>query len=168
MRMYTAFLGLGSNVGERQKFLNKAAAEIKKLPDTKIVWASSVYETDPVGKTVQPKFLNAALEIETTLLPVDLLPELKAIETLVGRTASETWGPREIDIDILLYDGLVHHDDTVKVPHPELDKRKFVLVPFREIAPDVVHPVYGLTVTEMAEACRDTSRVTKTSHRIIL
>ncbi len=166
--MYWAFLGLGSNVGERQKFLNKAAAEIKKLPDTKIIWASSVYETDPVGKTDQPKFLNAALEIETGLLPVELMPLLKSIETLVGRTASERWGPREIDIDIVLYDGLVHHDDTVKVPHPEMDKRKFVLVPLREIAPDVVHPVHGLTMTEMADACRDTSRVTKTSHRIIL
>lgn len=168
MKTYTAFLGLGSNVGERQKFLNKTAAEIKKLPGTKIIWASSVYETDPVGKKDQPKFLNAALEIETGLLPVELLPQLKSIETLVGRTASEQWGPREIDIDILLYDGLVHHDDEVKVPHPQMDKRKFVLVPLREIAPDVVHPVHGLTVTEMADACRDTSRVTKTSYRIIL
>ncbi len=168
MRMYTVFLGLGSNVGERQKFLNNAASEIKKLSGTKIIWASSVYETDPVGKTDQAKFLNAALEIETDRLPVELIQQLKSIEALVGRTASEKWGPREIDIDILLYDGLVHHDDTVKVPHPEMDKRKFVLVPLREIAPDVVHPVHGLTMTEMADACRDSSRVTKTSHRIIL
>ncbi|MEO8167120.1 MAG: 2-amino-4-hydroxy-6-hydroxymethyldihydropteridine diphosphokinase [bacterium] len=168
MRMYTVFLGLGSNVGERQKFLSNAVGEIKKLPDTRIVWVSSLYETDPVGKEDQPKFLNAALELETAFLPPELLPELKAIERLVGRTDSQKWGPREIDIDILLYDGLVHHDENVKVPHAEMDFRKFVLVPLREIAPDIVHPIHGLTITELADACRDTSRVTKTSHRIIL
>ncbi|HTY58315.1 MAG TPA: 2-amino-4-hydroxy-6-hydroxymethyldihydropteridine diphosphokinase [Bacteroidota bacterium] len=163
---YRVFLGLGSNLGARQDFLNRAAGEIARLPGGKLVWCSSVYETDPYGNTAQGKFLNAVAEIETPLDPPGLLSEIKRIERLLGRTASERWGPREIDIDIVLYDGLVHSGDDLEVPHPELAKRKFVLVPLREIAPDLVHPVSGLTVTEMADACRDGSRVVKTSYHI--
>ncbi|MEK7249265.1 MAG: 2-amino-4-hydroxy-6-hydroxymethyldihydropteridine diphosphokinase [Bacteroidota bacterium] len=167
MKTYNAFLGLGSNVGERQKFLNQAVAELKKLSNTKIVWASSIYETEPYGKTDQAKFLNAALEIETMLTPPELVKEVKAIEERLGRTPTEKWGPREIDIDILLYDGLVHDDETINVPHPELENRRFVLVPLREIAPDIVHPVSGMTISELAGACKDTGRVVRTSHRIL-
>ncbi len=168
MKMYNVFLGLGSNVGDRHKFLNAAVAGIKSLPATKVVWASPVYEAEPYGKTDQAKFLNAAIEIETELLPPDLLRELKKIETKAGRTTTERWGPREIDIDILLYDGFVHQDETVIVPHPELEKRKFVLVPLREIAADVVHPVNGMTISELTAACRDSGKVVQTSFRILL
>lgn len=168
MKTYRVFLGLGANMGERAASLNAAAAAVKGLPGTTIVWFSSVYETDPYGKTDQPKFLNAVGEIETTLGPPDLLDQVKAIERAMGRTANERWGPREIDIDILLYDGLVYADEKVTVPHADLEHRRFVLVPFREIAPDVVHPVSGMTVEEMAAACRETGRVAKTSHHIRL
>ncbi len=167
MKTYNAFLGLGSNVGERQKFLNQAVLELKKLANTKIVCASAIYETEPYGKTDQAKFLNAALEIETILTPPELVKEVKAIEERLGRTPTEKWGPREIDIDILLYDGLVHDDETIKVPHPELENRRFVLVPLREIAPDIVHPVSGMTISELAGACKDAGRVVRTSHRIL-
>ena len=163
---YRVFLGLGSNLGARQDFLNRAAGEIARLPGGRLIWCSSVYETDPYGNTAQGKFLNAVAEIETPLDPPALLAEIKRIERLLGRTASERWGPREIDIDIVLYDGLVHSGDGLEVPHPELEKRRFVLVPLREIAPDLVHPVSGLTVSEMADACRDGSRVVKTSYHI--
>jgi len=95
-----------------------------------------------------------------------ILDQVKAIERAMGRTANERWGPREIDIDILLYDGLVHSGDGLEVPHPGLERRKFVLVPLREIAPDLIHPVNGLTVSEMAAACRDDSRVVKTTYHI--
>ncbi len=166
MKTYRVFLGLGSNVGDRQKFLNLAVTEIKRIPATKLVWASSVYETSPYGNQDQPPFLNAAAELETELLPADLLSKLKEIETGLGRVSHERWGPREIDLDILLYDGLVVSDSFVTVPHPELEKRRFVLVPLREIAPDVVHPVSGQTATELAEACRDVGRVVKTQFRI--
>ena len=168
MSLYRVFLGLGSNVGERQKFLNRAAQELKKLRDTKLVWVSSVYETDPVGKTDQAKFLNAALEVETALPPKELHSELKSIEQRMGRTKGERWGPREIDLDILLYDGLVFSDNELRVPHPEMEGRKFVLVPLNEIAPDVVHPINGMTVEEMAKACRDRGRVVQSYQKIIL
>lgn len=168
MKTYRAFLGLGSNVGEREKFLNKAVSELKGLRDTKIVWPSSVYETDPVGKTDQPKFLNAVVEIETTLEPKRLYAEVKAVEHRIGRTKTERWGPREIDIDVLLYDGVVFKDEEVTVPHPEMERRRFVLVPLKEIAPDLVHPVNGMTMEELAEACKDGGRVVQSYHKIKL
>ena len=166
MKTHRVFLGIGSNVGDRGKFLNRAAAELKGVRDTKVVWNSSVYETDAYGRTDQPKFLNAIVEVETSLTPPELLDEIKAVESRTGRTLMEHWGPREIDVDILLYEGLVYSDDRVTVPHPELEKRKFVLVPFREIAPDIVHPVTGLTVEELAASCQDTGRVVMSTYRI--
>jgi len=168
MKSHSVFLGLGSNKGEREKFLTRAVAELRKVKDTRIVSASSVYETDPVGKTDQPRFLNAALEIETALGPGELFPEVKAVEQRIGRTSTERWGPREIDIDILVYDGLVFHDEQVTVPHPEMEKRKFVLVPLKEIAPDLVHPVSGMTMEELLAACRDQGRVVQSYHRLIV
>ena len=168
MKTYSAFLGLGSNVGERQKFLTGAIEELKALQNVKVVWASSVYETDPFGNIDQPKFLNAAIEIETQLIPAELLKELKRIEQHVGRVSAERWGPREIDIDILVYDGLVVDEEPLKVPHVELAERKFVLVPLKEIAPDLVHPVSGMTISELANTCNDRSRVVKTSHHLLL
>ena len=166
MKTYSVFIGLGSNLGDRYGQLVGASGEVKVLADVKYVWASSVYETDAYGKKDQPKFLNAVLEVETAVLPPDLLKELKGIETKLGRSAGERWGPREIDLDILLYDGYVYRDDTVEVPHPDLENRKFALVPLREIAPDLVHPVSGLTVEELLKACGDTGRVQMTSYRI--
>jgi 2-amino-4-hydroxy-6-hydroxymethyldihydropteridine diphosphokinase len=168
MKTYRVFVGLGSNLGERQLFLNRAVSDLQKVAGVRLVWTSSVYETDPWGKTDQPRFLNAVAEIETTLSPRELFDELKGIESQLGRTPAEKWEPRIIDLDILIYDGLVSRDPHVSVPHPELESRKFVLVPLREIAPDLIHPVNGLTVTEMAAACRDSGRVVKTSHRIPL
>ena len=163
--MYRVFLGLGSNVGNREEYLNRAAVAISRLPETRVVWFSSVYETEPYGNAEQSKFLNAAAEIETALYPPQLLAALKQIETETGRKSSEHWGPREIDIDILLYDALVFSDASVTVPHADLEHRRFVLVPLREIAPDLVHPVTGLTVEEMAAACTG-GRVVNTSFHI--
>ena len=160
------FIGLGSNIGDRARFLNLAAGELARVAGTSVVWFSSVYETEPFGITDQPRFLNAAGEIETTLTPSELLRELKAIEVRVGRTQGDHWGPREIDLDILLYEGVVYRDDAVTVPHPGLEERRFVLVPLREIAPDVVHPVSGMTITELASACPPGGRVVKTSYHL--
>ncbi len=164
--MYRIFVGVGSNVGEREKFLDKAMAALKQLPGTKMVWTSSVYESDPWGKQNQGKFLNAVAELESDFTPGNLLKEVKSIEESIGKRSSERWGPREIDIDILLYDGLVEQTAEICIPHKELENRKFVLIPFKEIAPDVVHPVNGMTIDELAGACKDTSRVVKSSHHI--
>lgn len=168
MKTYAAFVGLGSNIGDRLRFLNNAALALANVRGTRLVWCSSVYESDPYGKTDQPKFLNAAAELETELPPGELLPELKSIEMRVGRTPGERWGPREIDLDILLYDGLVIADEHLKVPHPDLENRRFALLSLREIAPDLVHPVSGMTISELAAACPDRSRVMPTSYRIKL
>lgn len=166
MTEYTAFLGLGSNLGERFHHLKDAAVALRSIPGTSVVWFSSVYETDAWGMKDQPRFLNAACEINTTLDPPALLTALKEIEIRLGRTSHEHWGPREIDLDILLYDGLVFEDADVCVPHRELSNRRFALVPLRDIAPDLIHPVTGLTVVEMAAACADQGRVVKSNHHI--
>ena len=166
MKTWRAFIGLGSNLGERVQYLNRAAAELGRLALTRVVWFSSVYETDPYGKADQPKFLNAVGELETSLDPSAMLGELKRIEQELGRTETGRWGPREIDLDILLYDGLAEEKEGLVVPHPDLEHRRFVLVPLREIAPGLVHPVNGMTVEEMAAACRDSGRVVKTSDHI--
>jgi len=166
MRTYRVLLGLGSNLGDREVFLNRAVAEIKKIADTAVICSSSVYETDPYGKPDQNRFLNAALEISTPLEPFALYTELKAIEHRLGRSSTEHWGPREIDIDILIYDGIVFENTELKVPHRDLGNRKFVLVPLREIAQDLVHPVNGKTVEELLSACSDHTRVVKSVHHI--
>ena len=168
MKNYRVFLGLGSNLGDRHAYLARAAKAIQGLPDVRAVWVSGVYECDPWGKAEQPKFLNAAMEVETPLTPADLLKRLKRIEVGAGRISTEHWGPRELDIDILLYDGVVAEEPEVRVPHQELENRRFVLVPLREIAPDVVHPVSGMTMEELAKACGDQGKVVKTSYHIIL
>lgn len=162
------FLGIGSNVGDRARFLRTAVERLRTLEGVNVIAASSVYETDPVGRTDQPQFLNAVVEIETTLPPTALMQTVKKIEAAMGRTLNERWGPREIDIDILLYDGLVYSDEELRVPHSELERRKFVLVPLREIAPDLVHPANGMTVTELAQVCVDSGRVTTTSFTLFI
>jgi 2-amino-4-hydroxy-6-hydroxymethyldihydropteridine diphosphokinase len=168
MKSYSVFLGLGSNLGERQKYLNDAAKALAGVSATKVIWTSGIYETAPYGKADQANFLNAAVEIETELNPSQLFDEVKRIEKSLGRTSTERWGPREIDIDILVYDGLVFEDERIKVPHPELENRRFVLVPLREIAPDLVHPINGMKISELASSCKDDGRVVKTSYHMVL
>jgi 2-amino-4-hydroxy-6-hydroxymethyldihydropteridine diphosphokinase len=141
VKRYRVFIGMGSNLGDRSAYLNRAAARLRKLEDLSVVWFSPVYETEPVGNVDQPDFLNAVGEVDTSLSPPDLLARLKAIEQELGRTPGDRWGPREIDLDILLYDGLVYNEGGIEVPHPLLEERRFALVPFRDIAPDVVHPI---------------------------
>lgn len=166
MKTYSVYIGLGSNLGDRHAYIARAVDELKRIRDSKLVSISSVYESDPFGKTDQPKFFNAAAEIETALLPAELLAELQSIEMKVGRTSTERWGPREIDLDILAYDGVVFEDEHVTVPHPGIAERKFVLVPLKEIAPDLVHPVSGMTVEELAAHCPDHGRVVKTTYHL--
>lgn len=139
-----AFLGLGSNVGDRSQMLAEAL-ELLAGPDLCIVRRSHVYETPPWGKTGQPLFLNQVVEVETTLPPGALLTRCRFVEQTLGRVRAERWGPRTVDVDILLYGGLVLRTPDLVVPHAEMRRRAFVLVPLAEIAPGLRLPT-GETV----------------------
>lgn len=148
MRRHRVYLGLGSNLGDREFNLLQAIEQLRLLGD--VVKVSRPYETDPVGYVDQPEFLNAALLLETDLDPWTLLGRLKAVEADLGRVETVRFGPRTIDLDILIFDDLVLSDPELTIPHPRLTERAFVLVPLAEIAPDLVVPGVGLTVRELA------------------
>jgi 2-amino-4-hydroxy-6-hydroxymethyldihydropteridine diphosphokinase len=133
----TAYVGLGSNVGDRLENIRDALRLLDER--TEVVGMSTVYETEPVGPP-QPDFLNAVCRIETGLSPHELLDVLKSIEVEIGRSPGERWGPREIDLDLLLYGDEETVADDLMVPHPRLTERAFVLVPLLEIAPEVSLP----------------------------
>jgi 2-amino-4-hydroxy-6-hydroxymethyldihydropteridine diphosphokinase len=157
----TAYVGLGSNVGDRLAHLRRA---VELLRGTVVVAnVSSVYDTEPVGPS-QDRFLNAVVEVTTDLGPRELLVELKRIEGVLGREPRERWGPREVDLDLLLYgDERVEEGDLV-VPHPLMHERAFVLVPLAEIAPDVEIPGHASAGDLAARA--DRSGVHRTSERL--
>ncbi len=138
--MKVCYLGLGSNLGNRLSYLEKAIEMIKKLPLTQVKKISSIYETEPVGFKPQDYFLNCVVEISTDLSPHELLKKLQEIERLLGRNREKEirWGPRTIDIDILFYGDLKIDTQDLKIPHPQVFKREFVLKPLREIAPHKV------------------------------
>jgi 2-amino-4-hydroxy-6-hydroxymethyldihydropteridine diphosphokinase len=141
-----AFVGLGSNLGERETQIRMALDDIARLPGTRLVRASSLYDTEPVGEVDQPNFLNAVAQVDTELTARQLLWNLLLIERRLGRQRSKRWGPRTIDLDLLLYGDLVVDEPDLKVPHPELARRSFVLVPLVELDPLLVHPQTGETM----------------------
>ena len=141
------YIGLGSNLGDRVEFLEKAAHAL--APAVIPLRSSSIYQTPPWGYAEQPSFLNQVIQAQTDLKPEDLLKKLKQIEKDLGRVEIFRYGPRCIDLDILLYDDLVYQSDTLVVPHPQLAGRAFVLVPLNEIAPNLVHPVLKVKISEL-------------------
>ncbi|MCP4644541.1 MAG: 2-amino-4-hydroxy-6-hydroxymethyldihydropteridine diphosphokinase [bacterium] len=143
-------LSLGSNLGDRIANLRDARDALDQLNGVCVTATSGCYETAPVGVTDQPAFLNAAVEIETDLDPLELLKAVKGIEQGLGRVPSERWGPRSIDIDIVLMGDRVMETQTLTVPHAEFRGRAFVLTPLTEIAADAVDPVTGATVGDLA------------------
>ena len=151
-----AAIALGSNLesrfGDREANLWEAVERLRELGDVKAV--SSSYDTKPVGYLNQPRFLNAALLLETSLDPTDLMRALLEIEQAMGRdrVGAVAKGPRVIDLDLLLYGQVVMNTTELTLPHPEMMGRRFVLEPLTEIAPGMIHPVLGLTVAEMARA----------------
>ena len=146
--MTTVYIGIGSNLGDREDNCLKAI-ELMRERGINVTKQSSPYETEPWGLTGQPKFINMAVEAETSHSPRKLLEVLKEIEKEMGRTEAVRWGPRAIDLDILLYDDLILDEPDLKIPHPLMEEREFVLRPLCEIAPDVRHPVIGKTIREL-------------------
>ena len=145
--MSIAYIGLGTNLGDRKENLSKAIEAISlKMSISK---QSSLYETTAWGYTEQPDFLNQVIQVETNLSPLRLLNFLKKTEVELGRVENFRYGPRLIDIDILFYDDLVITTSRLQIPHPMLPERAFVLVPLNEIAPGYIHPVLKKTVAEL-------------------
>lgn len=148
--LHRACIGFGSNLGDRSATIRAAADELRAAPGVQSVRRSSMHETDPVGGPPgQPAYLNAAAVVETTLSPRELLDRLLEIERQLGRQRRERWGPRTIDLDLLLYDDRVIDEPGLTVPHPRMHERRFVLEPLVEIAPDMIHPVLRATVREL-------------------
>ncbi len=141
------FLGLGSNLGDRAHYLKEAISALAS-PTIKILATSRIYETEPWGVMEQPQYWNQVIRIETTLEPLDLLHVCQEIEHRLGRERKVHWGPRTIDIDLLIYDNRVSEFEELILPHPYLEDRAFVLVPLREIAPELVLPS-GRSITEV-------------------
>jgi 2-amino-4-hydroxy-6-hydroxymethyldihydropteridine diphosphokinase len=158
--MHRVYLGLGSNLGDRKANIREAEAKLAALPETRIVKASSLYESEPLGDA-KTWFVNSVLEIETEFEAEDLLKKTKAIETAMGRkrVKGKRWGSRIIDLDILLFDNQTVAKKSLKIPHPEMHKRRFVLLPLSELAPHVTHPQLGTTISELLGALKDTKRV---------
>jgi 2-amino-4-hydroxy-6-hydroxymethyldihydropteridine diphosphokinase len=143
---HIVYLGLGTNLGERQRNLEDAIERLGEFVDVEM--RSSIYETEPWGYAEQPRYLNMVISGRTRLAPLELLDRLKGIEEAMGRQAVEAirYGPRPIDIDILFYDDEVVDDARLQVPHPRIEERAFVLAPLADIAPDMVHPRLGKSV----------------------
>ncbi|MBD3174257.1 MAG: 2-amino-4-hydroxy-6-hydroxymethyldihydropteridine diphosphokinase [Armatimonadia bacterium] len=135
-----AYIGLGSNLGERLENLHQATRRLAESGGIRVSQTSSVYETRPWGVEDQPRFLNAAIEVLTELAPHDLLARCQEIEEALGRERTREWGPRVIDLDILLYGDRAVRTDDLTVPHPHLEQRAFVLVPLADVAPDLQLP----------------------------
>jgi 2-amino-4-hydroxy-6-hydroxymethyldihydropteridine diphosphokinase len=155
------YLSLGSNVGDRAKNLRDAIAALGESSGVKVTRISSVYETEPVDYLDQPWFLNCAVEAETDMKPAQLLQAMRGIETQMGSEKFVPKGPRLIDMDVLLYGDAVIDTPELQIPHPRMQLRRFVLEPLAEIAPNVRHPVLGLSASEMLAQTTDKSAVRK-------
>ncbi|MCU1500055.1 MAG: folK [Acidimicrobiales bacterium] len=138
--MSRAFLSLGSNLGDRRRFLQEAVDSLGASPGTTVVGVSPVYETDPVGGPDQSRFLNIVVELDTDLAPRKLLAACHRLESGAGRVRIERWGPRTLDVDILWIDGVTVDEADLRIPHPRMFERLFVLAPLADLAPELVDP----------------------------
>jgi len=154
------FIGVGSNLGERRSNCREAKRRIGELPKTRVVKESSLYESEPHGDA-KTWFANSVLEIETEFGASELLKKLHAIEEEMGRKRlkGKKWGSRVMDLDVLLFDMEIVDKRTLKVPHPRLPERRFVLLPLSELAPQLIHPALGISVSEMLAKVQDVKKV---------
>lgn len=158
--MHTVVLLLGSNVGDRRAYLQNAWHVLSSSVGN-IKLSSSLYETEAWGKTDQASFLNQVIVLNSELKPGDILARIQSIEKEAGRTRTEKWGPRTLDIDILFYDDRIIRESGLEIPHPGIPERRFILEPMHEVLPHFVHPASGQRMDELLAACGDASRVKK-------
>ena len=150
-----AYLALGGNMGDREHALTSALRRIERLEKTRLLRCSAFYNTAPWGVREQADFLNAVAEIETSLEPMQLFRGLQAIEAAMGRIQTARYGPRLIDIDLLVHGDTKLETPILTLPHPGIPSRRFVLVPLCELAPDMTHPVLGSSMRELLDICED-------------
>ena len=155
---HTVYLSAGTNLGDREANLQEAIASLNSHGAV-VRKVSSIYETEPVGFRSQPWFLNMALELATDLSPLELIDICQEVEQVHGRLRTFANAPRSLDLDILLYDDLVVDTSRLTIPHPRMTQRRFVLVPLAELAPDVLHPILGESISSLLAVCPDTSQV---------
>lgn len=156
---HQVYIGIGSNLGNKKENYLEALARIAKIAKTRITRESSLYESEPLGDSKE-WYVNGVIQIETDLGPEMLLKKCKNIERAMGRKrVRKKWGARVIDLDILLYDAGIVDKGNLKIPHPEMHHRKFVIIPLSEIAPQLVHPVLGMTISELLVHVKDEKKV---------
>jgi 2-amino-4-hydroxy-6-hydroxymethyldihydropteridine diphosphokinase len=158
-KLAIVYLGLGSNLGDRERNLNRALKELERLNSLEILKKSSLYETEPVGLKEQNWFLNAVIKAKARIPPLSLFYLLKGIEKKLGRVKGEKWGPRRIDLDLLLYDSMVMNEDKLILPHSRMHRRKFVLIPLLELDKRARHPVLNLTFKKLLENIEESQEV---------
>ncbi len=159
------FFSIGSNLGNRKENLKKAIYHLKK-DKIKIEKISSIYETEPVGYKKQPFFYNVCIKAFAKISPLNLLKIIKKIEKKIGRKKSKKWGPRIIDIDILFYNNIILKRKNLKIPHPEILKRKFVLKPLYEIDSKIIHPEFNLSVKDLLKKVKLKEKVKKVKEKL--
>lgn len=149
LKSHTAFVALGSNLGDREANLRRAL-ELLQQNDVEVIKVSAFIETEPYGVTDQPRFLNGVCQVKTILSPLELLHLLLAVEKEMGRVRLRHWGERNIDLDLLLYEDIVMDTEELRLPHPDMANRDFVMLPLAEVAPELKHHVLGKTMAELA------------------
>jgi 2-amino-4-hydroxy-6-hydroxymethyldihydropteridine diphosphokinase len=147
--MSRAFIGLGSNLGDRERAIRLAIEQLRTIPGTKVVGVSSLYDSDAAGDPTAPDYLNAVAELDTDRAPRPLLWHLLLIEARMGRTRRVRNAPRPIDLDLLLHDQRIINEPDFVLPHPRLTERPFVLVPLEELDPDLIHPVERVSIRRL-------------------
>jgi 2-amino-4-hydroxy-6-hydroxymethyldihydropteridine diphosphokinase len=152
---YDAYIGLGSNKGDRLGYLKKAIEEISSDENIHVEKISSVYETLPYGNIKQGNFYNAVIKIRTAYSHLELFKNLKMIEKNLGRSKSVKWGPREIDLDLLFFDGIIYSDENLQIPHKGIPNRDFVLIPLNQIAPDFIHPELNQKICDICNNIKE-------------
>lgn len=162
-RWHRAYIGIGSNLGDRQEYLRQGLICLHRPNEIRIIRISPVYETEPVGGVEQPEFLNMAVEVITTLSPEGLLSVMLEVEKALHRVRDVRWGPRTLDMDLLLYEDQVLATERLTLPHPRMTERGFVMIPLREVAGDKRIPACGKTVEELVEQAHFTEEVRKTA-----